>query len=389
MPMATASNSPLSEQEPPRSLAPPQERRPSSILEREVEFVSQGVVCRGLFVRPEASTAAPLMILVHGLGGVYEMRLDAFARRFAAAGYAALTFDYRHFGRSDGHPRHLLVPQEQQRDIEAAIAYGRTLDGVDPSRLVLWGTSLAGGHVIDVASRRRDVTASIIQCPFTDGLASARHLSVLSLIGIGLFATADGIARLLGRPPVLVPLAGPRGTPALMTSRNAVQGVLALFPDGSRLSRQLSRLYRIFAERSVELGENLGTSEEDEAFAISGVTGSILLPSGTTLIAGVNAGFALKLPFWRPGKNLERIEAPMLVCVCEGDSVAPAGHTIRYASRASRCEVKVYPYDHFDIYAGEPYALVARDQLDFLARTVPVSTGVPRCSGPDADGAGR
>lgn len=30
---------------------------PLSILEREVEFVSHGVVCRGLFVLPEASTA--------------------------------------------------------------------------------------------------------------------------------------------------------------------------------------------------------------------------------------------------------------------------------------------------------------------------------------------
>lgn len=373
----------------PQAPASRAERLPFSILEREVEFVSHGVVCRGLFVRPEASTAAPLMILVHGLGGVYEMRLDAFARRFAAAGYAALTFDYRHFGRSDGHPRHLLVPQEQQRDIEAAIEYGRTLDGVDPSRLVLWGTSLAGGHVIDVASRRKDLTASIVQCPFTDGLASALHLSVLSLIGIGLFAAVDGIARLLGRPPVLVPLAGPRGTPALMTSSNAVQGVLALFPDGSRLSRQLSRLYRIFAERSVDLGDNLATSEDDESFAISGVTGSILLPSGTALIAGVNVGFALKLPFWRPGKNLTRVEAPMLVCVCERDSVAPAGRTIRYASGASRCEVKVYPYDHFDIYTGEPYAVVAEDQLEFLARTVPVSADVPLRNVPDADGSGR
>jgi pimeloyl-ACP methyl ester carboxylesterase len=367
--MLTSSPSVPSQPRVPASL---EERPPSSILEREVEFESHGVVCRGIFVRPEASTAAPLMILVHGLGGVYEMRLDAFARRFADAGYAALTFDYRHFGRSDGHPRHLLVPQEQQRDIEAAIAYGRTLEGVDASRLVLWGTSLAGGHVIDVASRRKDVTAAIIQCPFTDGLASALRLSVLSLIGIGLFAAADGIARLLGRPPVLVPLAGTYGTPALMTARGAVQGVLALFPSGSRLSGRLSRLYRMFAARRLKLGENLGTSDEDEPFDIARVTGSVLLPSGTALIAGVNVGFALKLPFWRPGQNLRRVKAPMLVCVCEGDSVAPAGRTIRYARAASCCEMKVYPYDHFDIYTGEPYALVARDQLDFLARTVPV-----------------
>jgi hypothetical protein len=237
--------------------------------------------------------------------------------------------------------------------------------------VVLWGTSLAGGHVIDVASRRRDISASIIQCPFTDGIASARRLSVLSLFGVIAFAAADAIARLLGRPPVLVPLAGTYGMPALMTANGAVQGVVSLFPPGSRFSRRLSRLYTKFAARRVTLGPNVTTSEADEPFANTG-SGSVLFPSGTVLINGVNGTFGLQITAWRPGKNLSKLEAPMLVCVCEGDSVAPAKRTLRYATSAPRCEVKVYPYDHFDIYTGEPYAIVSRDQLDFLARTVPV-----------------
>jgi dienelactone hydrolase len=350
---------------------------PLPTVEREVEFLSNGITCRGLFVRPDSNIPAPLMILVHGLGGVYEMRLDAFARRFAAAGYAALTFDYRHFGRSDGHPRHRLVREEQQYDIETAIAYGKTLEGVDASRVILWGTSLAGGHVIDVASRRTDLSASIIQCPFTDGPSSALRLSVLSMIGVIAFAAADAIARLLGRPSVLVPLAGIYGMPALMTASGAVQGVVSLFPPGSRFSRRLSRFYTTFAARRVKLGSNVTTSEADEPFANSG-SGSILFPSGTVLINGVSGMFGLQITSWRPGKRLSKLEAPMLVCVCEGDSVAPAKRTLRYARAAPRCEVKVYPYDHFDIYTGEPYAIVSKDQLEFLARTVPVQIGSPR-----------
>ena len=49
----------------------------------------------------------------HGLAGVKEMRLDAYAERFCAAGLACLVFDYRHFGESAGEPRQLLDIQRQ------------------------------------------------------------------------------------------------------------------------------------------------------------------------------------------------------------------------------------------------------------------------------------
>jgi hypothetical protein len=51
--------------------------------------------------------------------------------------------------------------------------------------------------------------------------------------------------------------------------------------------------------------------------------------------------------------------------------VAPAKPTIAYAKAAPSCELKVYPYGHFDIYRGEPFQVVIKDQLSFLARVVP------------------
>lgn len=203
------------------------------IVEREVEFQSQGVTCRGLFVRPQSGAPAPLVVLGHGLGGVYEMRLDAYARTFAKAGYAALTFDYRRFGRSDGHPRHWLVREHQQQDFEAALDFGKTLEGVDATRVIICCTSLGGGHVTDIASRRTDLTASIIQAPFSDGVASMRAVSIPSLLGVWLFIAADALARLLRLPPVLAPLAGPYGFPALMTKSDVAESVLQLMPAGS------------------------------------------------------------------------------------------------------------------------------------------------------------
>lgn len=342
------------------------------MYEREIEFESHGETCRGLFVRPDGGGPAPLIVLGHGLGGVYEMRLDAYARYFAAAGYAALTFDYRRFGRSDGHPRHLLVREDQQADFEAALEYGKGLPGVDPARVVLWGTSLAGGHVIDISARRADLAASIVQAPFTDGRASTLATSIPSLLGVALFAVADAFARVLRLPPVLAPLAGPWGTPALMTKADVVTTVMKLLPEGTRMSGQLSRLYRRLAADKIPLPSTLSMSDDEEAHPISRLTGSLRLPSGTVLISGVSAIFGLKIGLWRPGKGLGRLRAPMLVCVCEEDSVAPPGPTIRYAEAAPLCELQRYPYGHFDVYVGEPFEEVAADQLAFLKRVVPL-----------------
>jgi hypothetical protein len=248
------------------------------------------------------------------------------------------------------------------------------LPGVDGTRLVLWGTSLAGGHVIDVASRRSDLAASIIQAPFTDGRASLAATSLVSVLGVAGFVVADTVARLVGRPGVLVPLAATPWLPALMTKPDVVAGVLALFPAGSRMSGRLSSLFRRFAARKMALGAQLAESDLAERFASSQLVGSVILPSGTVLINGVSANFGLEIGLWRPGKNMKALRAPMLVCACERDSVAPAGPTIAYARAAPACELRVYPYQHFEIYVGEPFEEVTRDQLAFLARVVPVKT---------------
>ena len=113
--------------------------------------------------------------MAHGLAGVKEMRLDAYAERFAAAGYHVLVFDYRHFGASQGRPRQLLDIRRQHEDWGAAVSYARARPEVDADRIVLWGTSLSGGHVLAVAGRV-GAAAVISQVPHVDGLASALAL---------------------------------------------------------------------------------------------------------------------------------------------------------------------------------------------------------------------
>ena len=70
----------------------------------DVTFDSGGEACAAWLYRPEGTgdSAAPCVVMAHGFGGVKEARLDAYAERFAAAGMAALVFDYRHFGARGG-----------------------------------------------------------------------------------------------------------------------------------------------------------------------------------------------------------------------------------------------------------------------------------------------
>lgn len=150
----------------------------SAVDRIDVSFVSGDASCAAWLHLPTGIERPPVVVLGHGLGATREMRLDAFAERFAAAGIAALAFTYRHFGDSGGQPRQLLSIKRQLTDWDAAIAHLKGRNDIDPSRIGVWGSSFGGGHAITVASRHPELVAAVAQCPFTDGLASARALGL-------------------------------------------------------------------------------------------------------------------------------------------------------------------------------------------------------------------
>jgi pimeloyl-ACP methyl ester carboxylesterase len=296
----------------------------SAATRRDVSFLSDGERCRAWLFMPEAERP-PLVILGHGLGATREYGLEPYARRFADAGLAALVFTYRNFGDSDGQPRQLLDINRQLGDWAAALAYARSLDEVDPKRIALWGTSFGGGHVLIAAARDGDVAAVVSQCPFTDGVAATRAAHPRSLISAVGPVFRDQLARLRGKPPVMVPLVGPPGSAALMTSPDSETGYRALVPPGTEFHN------------------------------------------------GVAARFLLHVGLHRPGRSARKINAPILFSICDTDAVAPPETAVRYAATAPRAEVKRYPVGHFDIYLGEPFERAVADQTEFLVRHLGVA----------------
>lgn len=285
----------------------------------DVQFTSGADLISAWLYQPPGDGPAPLLVMAHGLGGVRSMRLDAYAERFSAAGYACLVFDYRNFGDSEGRPRQVLDIGMQLADWAAAVAHARTLPGVDRDRVALWGTSFAGGHVIATAARLPGIAAVIAQCPFTDGIASAHTVTnPLIIARITARAVRDVLASRRGRPPVMVATAGRPGEVALMNTPDAYAGYLRLVPDGIDLPNEVA------------------------------------------------ARIALQVFTYRPGRLTPKISCPILFCVCEADSVAPAAATLRHAAKAPRGEVRLYPEGHFAIYFDDAFERAVADQLAFL-----------------------
>jgi fermentation-respiration switch protein FrsA (DUF1100 family) len=298
----------------------------------ELYFRSGDARCHAWLYMPDGTSSdarPPIIVMAHGLGAVKTLRLSAFAERFQAKGYACLVFDYRHFGESEGEPRELLSIKRQRADWRAAIEFARSLDEVDPSRVVLWGTSFGGGHAVASAADDGAVVAAIAQCPFTDGLVSARQISLAGTARLASAFAKDQLARATGRPPVRVKVAARPGETGLMDAPDVFEGSLRLL-------------------------EASGLREED-------------------FRNDVPARVAVEIPLDAPGRLAKKVRCPILFCVCDDDSVAPASATLRHAARAPRGEIRRYPVGHFDIYVGEEFERVVADQLAFLEEHVPPS----------------
>ena len=147
----------------PRAPRPTADRAETGTMD-EITFTSGSDHCSAWHLQATSDAFAgpggrPCVVMAPGFGGTRDSSLLGYAEGFAAAGLDVLLFDYRGFGASGGSPRQLVSVRRQRQDYHAAVAAARQLPGVDPDRIVVWGVSYAGGHVIVVAARDKRVAA--------------------------------------------------------------------------------------------------------------------------------------------------------------------------------------------------------------------------------------
>jgi pimeloyl-ACP methyl ester carboxylesterase len=266
----------------------------------------------------------------HGFGAVRELRLDAYAERFAEAGYAVLVFDYRHFGASSGEPRELLDLSRQHEDWRSALTYTRSLDWAEKSPVIAWGSSLGGGHVLHTAANDHDLVGVIAQVPHVSGPTATRSLGLRHASALALAGLRDQANHLLGRSPFYRQSIGDTDTSAVM------------YEPG-----WLDLLHRLAGE------------DVDEA----------KLRSQNRVAARV----LLHMPFYSPGRTAHRITAPTLIQAGEHDQLTPPSASRKVAERIPKSEFKIYPCGHFDPYLPPHFDGIVSDQLTFLQTYVPVA----------------
>lgn len=136
------------------------------LTETPVAFTSQGATLRGyLVVKAGPARRWPTLVMAHGTSATLRMAALDYARAFAEAGFAALIYDHRNFGGSDGEPRCEINPWIQCRGYMDALTFAAAHPVVDPDRLALWGDSYSGGETVVVSACDARPKAIVAQCP--------------------------------------------------------------------------------------------------------------------------------------------------------------------------------------------------------------------------------
>jgi len=283
-----------------------------SMSRTEVTFSSGHDTCAAWFYPATTEKGArPIIVMAHGLTGTRRDRLGAFAERFAAAGIAALVFDYRGFGDSTGE-LDLFEPSRQLDDWRAAIAFARSLPDIDAGRVATFGSSLGGGNALAAAAEDSKVVAAISQVPFLDRDTQTYAKSAEVVQKMKAVAAEGGYLPAVGQPHEA----------ALISAPGAEVGW----------------------RRVVAIGEESRWRNR------------------------VSAAWLLGPPY-SPIQHAASLHCPWLVCVAADDQVAKPEPAIEAARRAPKGEVRIYQgVDHFDIYDGPSHEAVVADEIEFLHR---------------------
>ena len=336
------------------------------------------------------SNGFPVIVMAHGLGLVQDSHpIEDFRRAFVERGkYAVFTFDYATFGRSDGFPRHMVRPYRHVQDIEAAIMMltssrqcttsssssqddegSTTIEGlrnqIDQSRVGLWGTSLAGGHQVVVASNaEQKIRRKLQQQTATTSTGSAE--------------TEEPTARIKAVVSLVPHLA------------SGVESVLEAFIDPPRFLHTLQGILN-FLHFLIKwsVWQFVSSSSDPWYIPFAGLPGSCSMMQNDGDLEGytrlqspqteeywwqnaADGWSAFHVLFYRPLNHIhELVQTPTLFIASQNDTLCPSSHVERAVSMSTSNNMEsriINDKGHFDVYSGRPLEEIINATLDFYNR---------------------
>lgn len=294
----------------------------------DVSFRVHEDMASGWFYLPNnVLQSVPCIVMSHGFGGTKDAVLEKYALRFREAGYAVLTYDYRHYGDSEGQPRQILSVREQLDDLREAIKYVRGRQEVDPEKIILWGTSAGANYGIVIAGENESITGVIAQCGAYDHKEDSRvgmeRDGFLFYLKLFIHGQRDKGRSRFGLSRHMLPAYGKPDTVSFFTTPGVFEGAQKL-------------------------------AEESENFTNEVCAGFLLMPHGPDVL-----------------ECAVHVKCPVLIQVCEKDEIiSPKSHVKLVNILKDKAEVHTYPIGHFDIYHGEHYEKAIETQLAFVEKLV-------------------
>ncbi|SMQ74785.1 hypothetical protein SAMN06295943_3178 [Agreia sp. VKM Ac-1783] len=188
-------------------------------MRHEVWFPSERHALAGHLYLPDDSPSGstrslPAVVVASPGSGIKEQTSGRYAEELSRLGFAALAFDHRGYGESEGYPRYDEDPIAKAEDIKNAISFLGRRPEIDPQRLAAMGICGGAGYVTYAAATDRRIKAVATVSGMTNNRASFEEMmgedpSALAYVLDGTSAARQSFSE--GNPPqygVVIPEAG-------------------------------------------------------------------------------------------------------------------------------------------------------------------------------------
>lgn len=277
------------------------------------------------FYHPKHIERPPVIVMAHGFALLRQFKLVQFAKRFARAGYAVVLFDYRYWGGSTGRPRELISLKLQLEDWRTMISHLSERQSVDNSRIILWGTGLSGGYVLNLAATLANVKAVITQVPFVDGNDYGKRYPIQYMPKALKISSQDYMAAKIAMQPKTMPIIEPNHL-SFFSSHDYYEGYLSVLnPDYFWTGEVPARVF-------------------------------------------------FSLLRFRPIQKVQQINVPVLMIAAQHDSQISI-EAVRETATNMGAYVEYHEWNmhHFDIYHGHYFENAISTQLEFLSQHIRVT----------------